>query len=940
VLDRSPIRWFLLLVAASCCGGCQPLHAPHEAWKTVWTQEWSDTLREHLAGDLWQLNPQWSPVAEAHSRIDGVPAVERLRWRHPAGGGLTAGLSGADLSSPSAEGSAEEKVAPAIPDWALAAQAMSNFRNPGAAGRNSAGGLLTHEHLGVLRELARSDDLSGANAAIFLAQLDPMHSGGLSETLERLVTGRSSGHPIDVRGQSPEVTDAEEPAEPPTTDTSTSHSLRLRAAAAEAWCLTLARQRGKGQQVMAPALRALTRPKLPDELRGELFRGIARRVPPAEIPLLSEAANHNGTRAAPAEIRRAAIEACIVYALHSRQPTSVTRNDPSPSQSSTSTAKVIEKAEDASAVLNAEESSAEDPWPRGIWNLRWDEDPHVRRAFGTFVAILGHHQALPILREQLQDSELTVQCEALVSMGLLGTDEARAELENQATRKEESIRLHAVRALAAWGEPVLARYARDDSHQVRREAARQLGNFHSRTAAQGLREFLTDANPQVQQTALEATEHWPDELALPVLLRALRDSSLKTRQLALAQLERRRGEAITFPLKADREHRIQEAEALARRWNLPNELWTHPASSGEDEATRLTQLRRVEISNHLAALQPGATAPAQTAEIIEWLSQLTAEDLPWLEQQLPQLTSQQTEVLYEEVLPRLSPVYAALQDLTGTDVNRRRQAAQQLSRIAAGTSLSPAVVRRLRDILTREQDQLVWRAVMSAVMQEDAPENAQVALLALNHLWPDIRVLGCEYIAYHENPAHAAWLLPLFEDSAVTVQLAAVRAAARCRNPVVVQGANRAEDAGEGGLRRLLTTTNPQLRLAVAATLSRFGDKEAMHELVRLSLADNWSIRRDAVREMGASGQTRFVEQLIRVAWTETNHTVRHAAVASLNQLVLPGDRPEGLADVQNFERTIELWATWWEERKRGPAARRTTDVGSVAPSDADSRAP
>src|SRR5690606_17194659 len=101
-----------------------------------------------------------------------------------------------------------------------------------------------------------------------------------------------------------------------------------------------------------------------------------------------------------------------------------------------------------------------------------------------------------------------------------------------------------------------------------------------------------------------------------------------------------------------------------------------------------------------------------------------------------------------------------------------------------------------------------------------------------------------------------------------------------------------------------------------------------------------WSIRRDAVREMGASGQTRFVEQLIRVAWTETNHTVRHAAVASLNQLVLPGDRPEGLADVQNFERTIELWATWWEERKRGPAARRTTDVGSVAPSDADSRAP
>src|SRR5690606_30220845 len=133
--------------------------------------------------------------------------------------------------------------------------------------------------------------------------------------------------------------------------------------------------------------------------------------------------------------------------------------------------------------------------------------------------------------------------------------------------------------------------------------------------------------------------------------------------------------------------------------------------------------------------------------------------------------------------------------------------------IGQNASLSRAMVSRLSMLVKTEQDSLVWRSAMQAIFQDAADEAAQTALLALNSQWPDVRILGCQYVGHHGRRDQAHWLLPLFRDSSRTVQVAAIAAAGLCRNPTVLDGL--AESPGQPalpGLRSLLAESQGQLR--------------------------------------------------------------------------------------------------------------------------------
>jgi len=192
-----------------------------------------------------------------------------------------------------------------------------------------------------------------------------------------------------------------------------------------------------------------------------------------------------------------------------------------------------------------------------------------------------------------------------------------------------------------------------------------------------------------------------------------------------------------------------------------------------------------------------------------------------------------------------------------------------------------------------------------------------VALLAINSQWPDVRVLGCEYVGRHAQLDQAVWLLPALQDTNKTVQLAAITAAGQCRNPVVLDGVkSEGGQTGMRGLRPLLTETQGQTQIAVVAAMSRLGDPQAMQELARLALDGTSTARLEVVQTMGETGQTRFIEPLIRLAWTEQNHHVRQAALASLQKLVPSGERPPRLIQAGNIGEAVEIWASWWEDRK------------------------
>jgi HEAT repeat protein len=220
-----------------------------------------------------------------------------------------------------------------------------------------------------------------------------------------------------------------------------------------------------------------------------------------------------------------------------------------------------------------------------------------------------------------------------------------------------------------------------------------------------------------------------------------------------------------------------------------------------------------------------------------------------------------------------------------------------------------------------EQDNLVWRLAMLGVYRDGSEEAARLALLAVNHHWPDVRILGCEYVGRHEVPEQALWLIPLFYDANKAVQLAAVTAAGKCHNPIVLDGLPAsANQAGMRGLRPLLIESQGQIQSAVVASMARLGDADAMQELIRLALDANSTSRLEVVQTMGETGQTRFVEPLIRLAWTEQNHHVRLAALASLQRLVRTAEQPARLARAKSASEAVEIWTGWWEDRQ----AKRT----------------
>jgi hypothetical protein len=103
-----------------------------------------------------------------------------------------------------------------------------------------------------------------------------------------------------------------------------------------------------------------------------------------------------------------------------------------------------------------------------------------------------------------------------------------------------------------------------------------------------------------------------------------------------------------------------------------------------------------------------------------------------------------------------------------------------------------------------------------------------------------------------------------------------------------------------------------------------------MQELVRLSYHANPDTREQAVKEMGLSGQTRFVAHLVTLGWTERNNQVRRAILESLERLVPEENRPRALGETPAGDAKIKCWVQWLQQRD-GAAAKSLSPGAPVA---------
>ncbi len=818
--------------------GCQSLYFQGNFHvETRLSEEEIAPTIEALMEDHWLPNPRWSPEQERKHRESTHNSDSNLRWRY-ASDQLPGTLSAYQSNLISG---------PALDDWFL---------------------------LGV----AKRKDLAGWNAAILYASINPEGSEELEPILNRLVMDPPSYSPVDPKSSV---------KQPPRRI-----SISLQAAAAEAWCLVLANSGSDPIDALAPAGKALQNADLPDAVRGELFRGIARYVPPANVPGLDQALPaKRGGKANPVSLRHAAIEACILFAIWNDKANAISEN----------------------------------PWPDTLQNWQWEpdayfeEDPVIRRRFALWLALTGHPNAVKILETQLIDQDPSVRDDALIHLGRLKSEEALATLKEQIKRPEPRVRVMAVKGLSHWGVFYLAEALEDSSHEVRISVAEELGRFPTTEAALQLQKLQADSSRQVETAALHSTKSWPDKLAIPVLLSGMEHGSLATRRECFRELRQRREIRDSFPIAAGPEVRQHAVNGLIQKWDLPAIL--SPSLEKSESIAKVNRLRVAELHRYLAdVVNPEFSANSARHQMaLKALKESAAEDVPAIEAFLwnSSASTANAEIIHQ-VLPALSPVYAALEKMEHLDVNRRRLAANELRSLSDRQSLSALAVNRLRELLKHESDGLVWRASLLAVLPDDNRETTQLVMWAANHPDAGIRQLACEFGMRHERPEFADWLLPLLHDPQQSVQLAAIDAAGRCQNRILIEGLPGSESSEAlPGLKTLLADQDSRISTAAAIAMSRLGHLLGHDELIRLCHHQDPQLRLQVITAMGTIGQTRFVKPLINLGWTARNVQIQLAALNSLEQLVPKDSHPPALQTAKSTQEKIQAWASWHEEKRR-----------------------
>lgn len=873
-------------------------------------------LYVYLSQDLWIRNHHWSAYDEWFAlrklkSTNELSSPEIHRWlfgvkpdKNPLLHDENTAVPGTDASTDSQVADSGDNAATAKSSSKTKPKTASNDSHQAIWSFNALQEFFTQhdsepepqfasKKITALQQLAKHETLAGRNAAILWATLAPQTALEAIPTLEQLACDAPA--PKTKDSESGETT---KPAISPA----------MRQAAINGLSLVLAHADALPLETKNRLAQLLSRPDLSVPLRGELYRGLSRFMPPAMIPSLDQSLEISDSgHLPPKELRRSALESCIMHGLWfyatPEQFTHVTQNKQQP---------------------RAYKPSA---WPTNIMQVRWDPDSSVRWNFGYWAAVVQHPDAEAILTAQLKDADLTVQNKAIGHLGLLGSDSALQTLKTQADRPQENARVAAATGLSSWGPAYLVSLKDDSSAEVRHAVAEGLGQSPTPDAALQLKSLINDRSTLVQLSVIESIRNWPDDLAVPLLLEGIQEGVFKTRRASALQLVQRTGVGGNISIEGSHAERTAAVQELVQSGQLPGGLWTQLMQQGTRPQSRVNQGRKAELQAYFQILieQPADSPGYQQA--YQELSNLSPAEVSILEKLILETSIALPDELFSGLLPKLDDNYAALEELTSSHVTERRQAAQKLFLCSQEASLNPVIVQRLRKLMAQEQDRLVWRIVMEAVSQESYDETAQLALLAINHHWPDIRVLGCDYFGAHGFPQYAPWLLPLLNDKNRSVQLAAIKALGQCHNPIAINGVQTdpQNPSPPTSLRSLMTHSNQLVRFQTVVALSHLGDFQGMQELIRLSNDTRSSVRLDAVREMGESGQTRFVEPLIQMAWTERNSTTLKAILSSLDRLVPESEQPAELRTESRQLEQAKIWMNWWQSSHSGAGSRLFT---------------
>ncbi len=546
--------------------------------------------------------------------------------------------------------------------------------------------------------------------------------------------------------------------------------------------------------------------------------------------------------------------------------------------------------------------------PAEIRELRNDPDARVRAAVLPIVARSGDAEAGEYLAAALSDSEIRVRLAAVRALGELRTDAAQAPLRAVLNDPSELMRAAAVESLAAHDckEAVLAA-ANDSSWRVRLAVAKAIHRYPERASAGVVATLLGDASAPVQQQAVASLADWPLAQAGPLLLEAMGGLAYVTRKAASEQLAGRWEPAGRFPVDGPSQRRNGVLEQLRQEFREDFGFADAAALAGPVETTKKAAPRSLQrVVQLVEQLERGDSSPEVRSAAIADLQALGGEAIVALEHLVVEQHRALPEVVYREVLPAVSPVFAELGHMSSDDAGIRRRAAGHLAEQAGKQPPSRLAVARLAEISLKETDALVWQSLLTVIAEDGSEPAIRLAALAIGHPAPEVRRRACEHLAVHPAAGNAALLVPALKDPSDTVAAAAARALGRL---------DRLDDAEP--LRQLLASPNEMARLNAAIALARHGEEAGRAALERLSYSGDELVRRRVATAMGDVPHRSFLPSLIRLL--DDRQSIRIAALASLPKVV--GHHVTGPAGTPSSGvlEQIEMWKRWYAGQSGGP---------------------
>lgn len=785
----------------------------------------------------------------------------------------------------------------------------------------------TREELAEWWRLSAFDDASGCNACILLAYHAPdkLDTTRLNR-LSRIVRNELNVNPQDLNTEDL-VTDQKgtfwnriwPPANDSTDDKQDQEAVekeiasedpeesvgeisdQQRAAAAEAWCYAISLQKEKAEIKYRLPGQVLQKEDLPELVRQELMLGIAREIPPRKIPGLSESLTRNSHPATQKMMRISVMDACLVYAIHHQD-------------------QMTQNWEDSIKPITME-VAASDPdglWPVLLWEQRWDESPEMVIRFGQWLALIRHPLAESYLTQKLSHVDNQVKQASLCSLGLLPSKSVITLLTSRLEQEQGKNKALVLLTLSYQNPEIMERYVHDEDRSVRLQVAKYAGNHPTGSSNTTLLKLVKERDPELQQAAVEAVRSWDKELAFPVLAAGFHLGMYKTRQQAREILEQH-FQIVIAGIEDSPEQRRQILDQIQSE-HLPEISWNETPVFQAD-ASRLqpeedVYAQQSRVRSQLNQLLDKELSPIQRQEIEQDL-QRTAERSPVvMNRELDRIATKELNPLVIKLAKLPCRGCEHFEYLGSEQVLQRRRAARQFAEIAAQETLPEWTIRLLGEQLKHEQDPHVCRAILSSISNDTTPQSKYVAEIALLHPWADVRILGCQYVEKHRLPQLAPLLIPLLQERNQAVQMAAIRAAGYCRNPIVIEGLTASETSSRpSGLRLLIGTVPGHIELEVLLALARLDDSQGKSELIKLAYSPDGERRREVVTRISELDDREFSEPLIRLGWTETDPQVQRVILEGLNRLIPDAEQPD-LSKATNYDERMKAWSAWLEQSK------------------------